>query len=83
MTVRQSGVQFQPVRPYPWRTCGNPKEKRRLEEMKANSTLSLAVVLLALCGVAAAVDGKRWYWANTAGEAVPDGFNQEATIKDI
>jgi hypothetical protein len=29
------------------------------------------------------VDGVRWYWANTASPAVPTGFNQEETIRQI
>jgi hypothetical protein len=29
------------------------------------------------------VNGKYWYHANTRSQAVPDGFNQEETIKDI
>lgn len=33
--------------------------------------------------LAAPVNGKRWYWANTRSDAVPDGFNQEETIKAI
>jgi len=33
--------------------------------------------------LASPVEGKRWYWANTASPAVPDGFNQEETIKAI
>ncbi len=33
--------------------------------------------------LAAPVSGKRWYWANTRSDAVPDGFSQEQTIKDI
>lgn len=31
----------------------------------------------------APVDGKHWYFANTASDAVPDGFGQEATIRKI
>lgn len=33
--------------------------------------------------LSAGVDGKGWYWANTRSKAVPDGFNQEETIKAI
>jgi hypothetical protein len=33
--------------------------------------------------LASPVDGKRWYYANTRSHAVPDGFNQEETIKEI
>ena len=33
--------------------------------------------------LASPVDGKRWYYANTRGEAVPDGFSQEEAIKEI
>ena len=33
--------------------------------------------------LASPVNGKRWYFANTKSEAVPDGFNQEETIKAI
>ncbi|MCL5097112.1 MAG: hypothetical protein M1608_06215, partial [Candidatus Omnitrophica bacterium] len=33
--------------------------------------------------LAVPVNGKHWYWANTASPAVPDGFNQEETIKRI
>lgn len=33
--------------------------------------------------LAAPVDGKHWYWANTRSKATPDGFNQEETIKAI
>jgi len=33
--------------------------------------------------LASPVDGKRWYHANKRSEAVPDGFNQEETIKEI
>lgn len=33
--------------------------------------------------LAAPADGKRWYWAHTASGAMPDGFNQEETIKQI
>ena len=29
------------------------------------------------------VEGKHWYWANTRSAAVPDGFSQEETIKEI
>ncbi|MBD3265427.1 hypothetical protein GF373_02055 [bacterium] len=29
------------------------------------------------------VDGRNWYWANRPSEAVPGGFDQEATIKSI
>jgi len=29
------------------------------------------------------VDGKGWYWAHTRTDAMPDGFNQEETIKAI
>ncbi|MCP4450823.1 MAG: hypothetical protein GY809_05135 [Planctomycetes bacterium] len=29
------------------------------------------------------VNGLHWYWANTASEKVPTGFNQEETIKRI
>jgi hypothetical protein len=31
----------------------------------------------------AAVEGRRWYFANTRSEATPDGFNQEETIRAI
>ena len=33
--------------------------------------------------LASPVDGKSWYHANTRSAAVPDGFNQEETIKGI
>ncbi|MFC1713945.1 hypothetical protein ACFL6S_09760 [Candidatus Poribacteria bacterium] len=33
--------------------------------------------------LASPVDGKRWYYANIQSEVVPDGFNQEETIKEI
>lgn len=33
--------------------------------------------------LSAPVNGKHWYWANTRSPAVPDGFNQEETIKSI
>lgn len=33
--------------------------------------------------LAAHANGRSWYYANTQSQAVPDGFNQEATIKDI
>lgn len=33
--------------------------------------------------LASPAGGKRWYFANTAGAATPDGFNQEETIKAI
>ncbi len=33
--------------------------------------------------LAAPVGNIHWYWANTASSAVPDGFNQEETIKEI
>ena len=33
--------------------------------------------------LASPVDGKSWYYANTRSQAVPDGFNQEETIKAI
>lgn len=33
--------------------------------------------------LAAPADGQRWYWAHTASSAMPDGFNQEETIKQI
>ncbi|MDP2895068.1 MAG: hypothetical protein Q8Q12_00745 [bacterium] len=33
--------------------------------------------------LAAPANGKRWYWANTRSEAVPDGFGQEQTIEEI
>jgi hypothetical protein len=33
--------------------------------------------------LASPADGKRWYHANTRSQAVPDGFNQEETIKEI
>jgi hypothetical protein len=29
------------------------------------------------------LDGKRWYYANTKSAAVPEGFNQEETIREI
>jgi hypothetical protein len=29
------------------------------------------------------VNGKNWYWANTASDKVPTGFNQEETIRQI
>jgi hypothetical protein len=31
----------------------------------------------------APVNGQHWYWANTRSTAMPDGFNQEETIKAI
>jgi alpha-galactosidase len=33
--------------------------------------------------LASPANGKHWYYANTKSQAVPDGFNQEETIKDI
>lgn len=33
--------------------------------------------------LAAPVHGRRWYWANRPSKAVPDGFNQEQTIKEV
>ena len=33
--------------------------------------------------LASPVNGKNWYYANTRSQAVPDGFNQEKTIKVI
>jgi alpha-galactosidase len=33
--------------------------------------------------LASPVNGKHWYFANTKSSAVPDGFNQEETIKSI
>jgi hypothetical protein len=29
------------------------------------------------------LDGKRWYYANNASPATPEGFNQEETIREI
>jgi hypothetical protein len=33
--------------------------------------------------LASPANGRRWYFANTQSKAVPDGFNQEETIKEI
>ncbi|MBD3181528.1 hypothetical protein GF312_04495 [Candidatus Poribacteria bacterium] len=33
--------------------------------------------------LASPANGRRWYFANTASDATPDGFNQEETIKAI
>jgi alpha-galactosidase len=33
--------------------------------------------------LASPANGKHWYYANTKSQAVPDGFNQEETIKEI
>jgi hypothetical protein len=33
--------------------------------------------------LASPANGRRWYHANTRSQAVPDGFNQEETIKEI